>query len=111
MVRRSGSRKGNLTCSLQEGSLVLLRNVQILTRVLLVAAAGALAHPVHQAAAQGDRPVAPAPGHGPVSGEQLRSETMDRFRRLIRPSDDEYAWRKIRWYTDFWIARQQAAAQ
>lgn len=91
---------------------MFLRKAQLLTRALLVATAGALAQPGHQATAQGNRPVAPpAPGHGPISAEQLRPETWERFRRLIRPGDEEYAWRKIRWYTDFWTARRQAAAQ
>lgn len=86
--------------------------VPFATRGLVIAAAFALAQPAHQAVAQGDRPVAPpAPGHGPVSADQLRPETQERFRRLIRPADDEYVWRKIRWHTDFWVARQQAAAQ
>jgi hypothetical protein len=63
--------------------------------------------------AQGEpKPVAaPAPGHGPISGLQLKPETFDHFRGLIRPSDGEYAWRQIRWHTDFWVVRKKAAAQ
>jgi hypothetical protein len=53
----------------------------------------------------------PAPGHGPISSAQLRPETFEGIRDLIRPSGDEYAWRMIRWNTDFWTARRKAAAQ
>jgi hypothetical protein len=52
----------------------------------------------------------PAPGHGPISSAQLGPETFERFRDLIRPNGNEYAWRKIRWTTDFWTARRKAAA-
>ena len=53
----------------------------------------------------------PAPGHGPISSAHLRLETFESIRDLIRPSGGEYAWRKIRWYTDFWAARRKAAEQ
>ena len=61
---------------------------------------------------QAHAPVAPpAPGHGPISGVQLRPSTFEHVRTLIRPSPAEYSWRKIRWHTDFWTARRKAAAQ
>ena len=53
----------------------------------------------------------PAPGHGPITRDQLKPETFEQFRRLIRPDDDQYAWRQIRWHTDFWIVRKKAADQ
>lgn len=53
----------------------------------------------------------PTPGHGLISSAQLRPDTLERISDLIRPSGDEYAWRKVRWYTDFWTARRKAAAQ
>ena len=34
-----------------------------------------------------------------------------KIRGLIRPDDDQYVWRQIRWHTDFWTVRQKAAAQ
>jgi len=53
----------------------------------------------------------PAPGHGPISSVHLRPETFESIRDLIRPSGNEYAWRKVRWYTDFWAARRKATEQ
>ena len=55
--------------------------------------------------------VAPAPGHGPISRELLKPESFTQIRGLIRPDDDQYVWRQIRWHTDFWTVRQKAAAQ
>jgi hypothetical protein len=84
---------------------MMLRKNHFLAATLLVVASGAL---VQQARAQ---TLPPAPGHGPISGLQLKPETFDRFRSLIRPDDGDYAWRQIRWHTDFWTARKKAAAQ
>ena len=55
--------------------------------------------------------VAPAPGHGPISRELLKPESFEQIRGLIRPDDDQYVWRQIRWHTDFRTVRQKAAAQ
>lgn len=79
-------------------------------------AAGACALSLLVAGARGQeptpRPVAPpAPGHGPITRQQLTPESFAGMRRLIRPDDEAYAWRKIRWHTDFWTVRQKAAAQ
>ena len=55
------------------------------------------------------------PSAGPEAAistrDQLTPETFARFRELIRPGDTELTWRKVRWYTDFWMARQKAAAE
>ena len=58
------------------------------------------------------RPVdPPSPGHGPITRLQLTPQRFDRIRNLIRPEDNEYNWRRIRWHTDFRTVRQKAAAQ
>lgn len=68
------------------------------------------------AGARGEEPITrpltpPAPGHGSITRLQLTAQSFDRIRDLIRPEDNEYNWRRIRWHTDFWIVRQKAAAQ
>src|SRR5262245_53027448 len=58
------------------------------------------------------RPLAlPAPGHGPITLFELTPQSFERICNLIRPEDNQYNWRRIRWHTDFWTVRQKAAAQ
>src|SRR5262249_42745156 len=84
----------------------------------MLAGSGLLAHhvlaakadeTVVQADIQAEPPAAPKPAM--TTKDQLTPETFAGVRALIRPNDQELGWRNVRWHTDFWMARQKAAAE
>ena len=45
------------------------------------------------------------------AAEPITPEQFDRLRKVIKPQGDELKWMQIRWFTDLWEARKQAAEQ
>ena len=46
-----------------------------------------------------------------VPAQHLTVESFDAIHKLIRPTQEESRWLEIDWHTDFWKARQVAAAK
>jgi hypothetical protein len=46
-----------------------------------------------------------------LAADALPPEQFDRLHALIKPQVSEQKWTQIRWLTDLWEARRQAAAQ
>jgi hypothetical protein len=44
------------------------------------------------------------------SGDEVKIDTLDRLRTLIKPRAEETKWEEIPWQVDLWEARRKAAA-